>query len=237
MGVVIEPVARIKVSDAAAAQLEQLIFQGSYAVGDKLPAERALAEQFGIGRSSMREGIKVLESEGLLESVHGRGVFVTSSRKRSGGLADWLVFDDFTMSDLLEVRRALERDAAGFAAKRASHSQVDGLFELLAMAGREDCDDPEFVRLDVRFHQAISLASKNPLLHRLYEPLGPLMEQYSGRVITVPGRRAVAHAGHMRIAEAIGEHRVEDAKMEAVRHIGEVEKDIARLLKDRTAQA
>jgi DNA-binding FadR family transcriptional regulator len=78
----IEPVRRLKISDSVAAQLELLITQGVYEVGERLPAERELAERFGVGRSTMREALRLVEAEGMLRIDHGVGVFVIRDSKR-----------------------------------------------------------------------------------------------------------------------------------------------------------
>jgi len=79
----IKPVRRLKISDSVAAQLELLITQGVYEVGERLPAERELAERFGVGRSTMREALRLVEAEGMLRIDHGVGVFVIRDSRRS----------------------------------------------------------------------------------------------------------------------------------------------------------
>src|SRR6059058_1136468 len=107
----IQPVRRLKVSDSVAAQLEQLILQGEYQVGDRLPPERELAEQFGVGRSSMREALRRVETHGLITIDHGRGTFVAADALHPtyNGI---LLIEDFTVPGLMDVRLSLEGDAA-----------------------------------------------------------------------------------------------------------------------------
>jgi GntR family transcriptional repressor for pyruvate dehydrogenase complex len=226
----IEPVRRLKVADSVAAQLERLIIEGEYAPGDKLPAERVLSEQFGVGRSSMREALRMVESSGLLRTDHGVGVFVVSKTKRRQGLAQILLIDDYTIPDLFEVRLSLERDAAGLAAKRVTPAAADELRDIIARASDPTLSDSEFITLDGELHRAIAKATKNVLMLRLAESLQPLFTTYSHRVIALPGRRAVAHAGHCRIVDAVIGRRVREAKAEAVSHIRDVEAEIVQHL-------
>jgi GntR family transcriptional repressor for pyruvate dehydrogenase complex len=230
----IQPVRRLKVADSVAAQLEQLITRGDIKPGEKLPPERVLAEQFGVGRSSMREAIRVVEANGMLRTDHGRGVFVVSDKKAMPKLADLLVFDDFTVPDLFEVRLSLEPDAAGLAARRITASQVTDLQRILTEAENPQLSDDAFVKLDAELHRAIVEATKNTLLLRLMESIEPLFYKYSHRVIKLPGRRAHAHAGHMAIVQAITAHRVRDARTAATTHIRDVERDIAEHLDQST---
>lgn len=77
----IQPIQKLKVADAIAAQLEQLIRDGQYLVGSKLPPERELAEQLGVARSTIREGLRILESSGFVRIVHGVGALVEADTR------------------------------------------------------------------------------------------------------------------------------------------------------------
>ncbi|GIJ30309.1 GntR family transcriptional regulator [Micromonospora qiuiae] len=228
----IEPVRRLKVADSVAAQLERLITEGEYEPGDKLPSERVLSEQFGVGRSSMREALRMVEAGGLLRTDHGVGVFVVSKTKRRQGLADMLLIDDYTIPDLFEVRLSLERDAAGLAAQRITPAAAAELRDLIERSADPALSDAEFIELDGELHKAIAKATNNLLLLRLAESLQPLFTIYSHRVIALPGRRAIAHEGHCRIVDAVIGRRVRDAKAAAVNHIREVEANIVQRLQD-----
>jgi GntR family transcriptional repressor for pyruvate dehydrogenase complex len=222
----IEPVRRLKVSDSVAAQLEQLITGGGYQAGEKLPAERVLAEQFGVGRSSMREALRLVEATGLVRTEHGIGVFVADTSKRLPGLSELLVVDDFTVPELFEVRLPLEREAAGLAARRISPADAQELERIIQAAADPGLTDTQFIELDAELHRTIAEASNNRLLVKLMCSIEPFFFSYSHRVIGLPERRAVAHAGHCKIVEAILGKRVRDAQNAAVTHIREVERDI-----------
>lgn len=222
--------ARLRVSDSVAAQLTQLITKGVYAVGEKLPAERVLAEEFGVSRSSMREAIRGVEASGLVSSSHGVGVFVISNTVGAQGHNDLLVFDDFTVPELFEVRRMIERDSAGWAAQRITPTVAAALESIIEQCADPDLSDEEFVQLDIKLHQTIAKASRNDLLATIYGSLEPMMLKYSLRVISLPGRREGSHAGHGKIVDAIVAGRVREARDAAVAHIRDVERDIAKNL-------
>jgi GntR family transcriptional repressor for pyruvate dehydrogenase complex len=227
----IERVPRIKLADSVALQLEKLITEGEYKVGDKLPPERVLAEDFGVGRSSMREALRMVESGGLLRTDHGVGVFVVKNQKHELAPADLVLDGNYTVSNLFEARLALEREAAGLAARRIDAEQIEQLQEILDEAVRPGITDDEFIQLDSRLHQAISAASGNPLLLNLSKSIDGLFVVYSHRVIRLPGRRAVAHAGHVQIVEAVSSGDVRAAQLAVANHLLEVEKDIIENLK------
>jgi GntR family transcriptional repressor for pyruvate dehydrogenase complex len=226
----IERVARLRVSDSVAAQLTKLITNGAYAVGEKLPPERVLADEFGVSRSSMREAIRGVEASGLISSSHGVGVFVISNTVAAHGQNDLLVFEDFTVPELFEVRRMIERDAAGWAAQRITSAVTSELQSIIERCSDPDLPDEDFVQLDIKLHQTIAKASRNELLATIYGGLEPMMLKYSLRVISLPGRREDSHAGHGKIVDAIVAGRVREAREAAVAHIRDVERDIAKNL-------
>jgi GntR family transcriptional repressor for pyruvate dehydrogenase complex len=225
----IQPVRRLKVSDSVAAQLEQLILQGEYRVGDRLPPERELAEQFGVGRSSMREALRRVETHGLISIDHGRGTFVAADavRAMSNG---FLLIEGSTVPELIDVRLPLEGEAASLAARRIVSREMNELRQILEAAEDPTLDDDEFIRLDWQIHRTVAAATKNSLLLRLTDSLEQLFDIYSHRVILLPRRRAVAQAGHREIVAAVVNHQARTARSAAIRHIHDVEKDIAEHL-------
>ena len=227
----IERVERLRVSDSVAAQLIQLITSRAYKIGEKLPSERVLSEQFGVSRSSMREAIRGIEASGLVSSSHGVGVFVVSNTLDTPGPPSLLVFDDFTVPELFEVRRTMEGEAAAMAAERRDPADIAELERIIRTCADPELADAEFVQLDIKLHQAVAKASKNGLLAKLYGNLEPLLLEYSRRIIASPGRRERAHAGHTAIVDAILAAQSPEARTAAVAHISDVEDDIMGFLK------
>ncbi|WP_375492609.1 FadR/GntR family transcriptional regulator [uncultured Jatrophihabitans sp.] len=222
----VEPVRRLKVADSVAAQLAQLITDGELPAGSRLPAERQLATRFGVGRSSMREALRTLESRGLIRTEHGVGVRVAETPMTAE--AALLMLDGCTLPDLFEIRRSLEPLAAGLAARHATPAMIDDISALHHESLR--ADDQRFVRLDARLHRTVAQASGNPVLARICCSIESLHVTYSERVIGLPGRRAAAEAGHAQIVSAIAERRAGLASNAALRHIRDVEDDVAAQL-------
>ena len=226
----IEPVRRLKVADAVAAQLAQLIRADKYDAGQRLPAERVLSEQFGVGRSSMREALRSLEADGLVRVEHGIGVFVVDRQKRQSARNALLIDDNYTVPELFELRLPLESEAAGLAARRITARESQELKEILRQADNPDLSDEEFIALDAALHRLIISATKNPLLEAVMTSVQPLFTAYSRGVIELPDRRAKAQRGHRKIVEAVTSRRVRDARSAAVAHIRDVERDIVNFL-------
>jgi GntR family transcriptional repressor for pyruvate dehydrogenase complex len=231
----IEPVRRLKISDSVAAQLELLITQGVYEVGERLPAERDLAERFGVGRSTMREALRLVQAEGMLRIDHGVGVFVIRDSKRpEHGRGLLLVDEEFTVPELFEVRSALERDAAGLAARRITPAEAEKLESILAAAEAPDVDDDEFVRLDALLQRTIAEITKNGLLLRVTDSISDLFVTYSKQVIGLPGRREKAQAGHRAIVAAIVKRKPASARKAVSEHLRETESDLVAFREGRT---
>lgn len=217
---------RGKLSDSVAQKLEALIVSGEYPVGAKLPNEKDLAQQFGVGRSSMREAVRTLQAAGFLRSTHGVGVFVLTDKPQSAGGIDQALVGGITMSDLFETRMAIEGKAAELAARRLTDHHAETLQSIVAAADAPDISDPDFVALDGRFHRQVAEASGNPLLLHMWESISPQFEQYSLRVIGMPGRLRRAHADHCGIVDALLDRDPEKAARLAHEHVATVQAEL-----------
>ena len=167
----------------------------------------------------------MVEAAGLLRIDHGIGVFVLS-RTKNADARNLLLLDDVTVPELFEVRRALDREAAGLAARRITAAESEALLAILDESEAEDVSDQHFVTLDAKFHRMITQITKNRLMEHLAATIEPLFIQYSLQVIGLPDRRCTAQAGHRRIADAIVNRRAEEARRTALAHLRAVETDI-----------
>lgn len=165
------PLKKISLSEEVARQLQQRISSGKYAVGEKLPTEPMLMEEFSVGRSSIREAIRVLVNAGIVRVRQGLGTFVEVS---NGAVMPW--YDrlrDANSADLHEVRQLLELKIAEKAATNRSAKDVMVLKKLLkkrydaALKNRPE----ECIEADIQFHVAIAEASKNDILADLYKTI------------------------------------------------------------------
>lgn len=220
-GGALRPVRRRNLSHVVAEALAAEIVQGRLRPGERLRSERDLSEAFAVGRSSVREAIKALESRGLVEGRHGEGTFV-----RGQGL-DTLVqvptgpvaVTEAEVRHLFEVRELLEPGIARLAADRARPVDVAALRGLLQRqerlfeARRYASDE------DRRFHVRVARISGNPVLIRLLDGVMRMLGEvrdpalhaaaYSGRRTTLDG-----HWNLVRAIEARDPH----AAAEAVLH-------------------
>lgn len=160
-----------RLSDDIVEQLETMILEGVLQAGERLPAERKLAEQFGVSRPSLREAIQKLAAKGLLVSRQGGGNYVSKEvgTTFSDPLLGLLAEKPNAQKDLLEFRHTLEGACAYYAALRATpadHERLDEAFaqlEACYASGAEKCRMEEGLA-DARFHLAIAEASHNVVL-------------------------------------------------------------------------
>jgi GntR family transcriptional repressor for pyruvate dehydrogenase complex len=208
------------------AQLEDLIRNGHFGESGRLPSERELADQFGVGRGTMREAVRTLETLGIVVKTHGVGSFAVFPSPTSA-VHELLKAGDVTALELFEVRYAIEPEAAALAAERRTQQDIREMRRILTNAKTRDVDPGDFVALDFSFHRRVAETSKNRLLLRLYEQIAPHHSNYSTKAIAFPGRVELARAGHLKILEAIEGEDSEAARRAAHTHLSDAEQALA----------
>ncbi|RYD94235.1 MAG: FadR family transcriptional regulator [Sphingobacteriales bacterium] len=156
-------------ADEVAAKLQEQISLGHYKVNEKLPIEPELMKNFGVGRSTIREAIKLLTNSGLLRVQQGIGTFVEQVTGNREPLHQRL--KRAKMQDLDEVRQLLEIKIAEKAAINRSDKDIAEIKTHLAArkAAAEQNLLEECIEADIRFHNAIAAASKNEILADIYK--------------------------------------------------------------------
>lgn len=147
---------------------------GSLKPGDKLPTEPKLVEEFGVSRTVIREAIAGLRADGLVEARHGVGVFVLDPPKRDNGFK-FIGGDSQLASSIvesLELRAAVEVEAAAIAAQRCSPGQGARIRECYSNMLKAKEDGKDTTVADFAFHIAIADATNNPQFKEFLEFLG-----------------------------------------------------------------
>ena len=142
--------------------------------GERLPTEKALAVEFGVSRTVVREAVAGLRADGLVEARHGVGVFV-SAKDRPGADGQPRGDDPFASAsilDMLELRMAVEVHAAGLAATRRSWSQEDRIWSFADQMRRAAEAGKPTEELDLAFHRSIAEAANNPAFVAFFDLLG-----------------------------------------------------------------
>ena len=216
------------VADDIVHHIERLIVTGGFGGGDRLPAERTLANDLGVSRAALREALGRLETAGLVVRRHGSGTRITREVPLSASLATRLEHAGDDFEHAAEFRAAVEPQIARLAALRITEDELEDLRALLARSAEEIPAD-ESVRLDVAFHGAVARASGNPLL----TSLGELTASWTveARVyshLEGEGRR-ISHDGHSRILAALESGDAVAAQLAMATHLQEISDVIDRV--------
>ncbi|QUH01724.1 FadR family transcriptional regulator [Saccharopolyspora erythraea] len=156
--------------------LRELLAEGRWAAGEKLPSEVQLAADLGVGRSSVREAVRLLARDGLLDVRHGSGTFVAAAQEETGDLRRML--RRARLLEVYEVRRALEVESARLAAQRVRPEDVEGIAERLSRRqARLDGDPAAFVDADLDFHRVVVELSGNAVLLGLFDSVRPALAE------------------------------------------------------------
>jgi GntR family transcriptional repressor for pyruvate dehydrogenase complex len=214
---------------AVSAEIERIIVSGELEPGAPLPTEAELALQFGVNRSTLREAIRLVEQEGLVERREGRRLFVALP-----GLIDFaprairsLVLQQATFHELWEVAVVLEPLATRLAAQAARGDELEALEGNLArmetLAATEPATDAmnaALIELDVAFHAMVARASRNRALMLAREPVSLL---YSATLSRMQARLPQLHArnvaAHREIVAALRSRDADGAERWMRKHI------------------
>jgi DNA-binding FadR family transcriptional regulator len=185
-------------TDHTLTKLRQLIASADFSTGGRMPPERSLASELGVGRRSLRRALEVLEREGRISRHQGRGTFINGIHGHSGGHASDVgkesgpalvravghavradlrsnpafanILDHTNPLEVIEVRLAIEPVMARLAAFRASQAEID---RLMAIAGetRGAPDSARYEEADMRFHRTIAEVARNALFLAVFDTL------------------------------------------------------------------
>ncbi len=175
-----KPVESKTLAEAVAEQLMAMIAKGQLKPGDRLPTEPELMEQFNVGRSTLREAVKSLVVAGLLETRRSSGTFVSESyTDYLSQRLNWdMVFSKQDLRHIIEIRCALEEQAAALAAKRATDVQKEELAQLVEAIRDISMGPEKAIEHDIAFHMAVAEASHNPILLNLVLNIRQLLHGY-----------------------------------------------------------
>lgn len=221
------------VTEQAVDILNDYILSGDLKTGEFLPPEKKLCEQLGIGRSTLREAIKILESNGLVRKKHGYGVMVVdeSVEAAKGTLKLMLQRTGTTMDELMEVRNLNEIKTTELAAIHASEEDMAEIQSHLRIMRDNMASTEEYVKADIDFHMAIAKASRNKVFHLILLTIRPLIEEMIAQTLKVHHRPERSMKYHEKIFEAIN-GRNPDAAVHAMKeHLEGTRKMLNKSLK------
>ncbi|MFH8572901.1 FadR/GntR family transcriptional regulator [Streptomyces sp. NPDC017993] len=165
----------VRLADRVAAILSEEIESGRLAEGDKLPTEVELVKQLGVSRTVIREAVSRLRNAGLVEPRQGRGVFVMPRRTRPLDLEADASGTKSKVLQIVEVRRAMEGEAASLAATRATADDIARMRESLAAIDKAVAAGGDGVDEDLAFHQSIAESTGNTVMVSTVRYLGEVL--------------------------------------------------------------
>ena len=230
-----------RISEVIVEQVRLLIRQGQLSAGDRLPSERELCERFGVSRVTVREALRVLEANGLVEIRVGArgGAFVTapSSRLVGEGISDLITLASLTAVEVTEARMVFELGIVPLVCERATTEDIDALYEIcdrstVALEG----DDDYPLALSAEWHTRYAQAAHNRAVAMLVESLhGPLLMslERARDVAPLHGRHGVEE--HRELVDAVAKGNVENATDLMRRHLNRTAERLAQTTAARPA--
>ncbi len=231
-------------SDQALNKVRDFIERQNVDVDGRIPPERTLASELGVGRRSVRRALDVLEQEGRIHRHQGRGTFIDTRptagapaphAAASGGARSSLsaaldnVLDYTNPLEVIEVRLATEPVMARLAALRASQCEIKRLQQLAAKT-RAASDAEAYERADSLFHRTIAEAARNTLFLAFFDTMRASQRDVGWRRLGENAhcyKRQSVYAGfHESIAAAIAARNGQEAYLQMQRHLGDVQQYI-----------
>ena len=207
-------------------QILSMIHTNQLQPGDRLPSERELSRAFNIGRSSVREAIKILETTGLVRTTtRGKEICLPRSAKIP---AFNLAADLTNIREVFEARKAIEIELSGLAAERASSEEIAVMRQALIAEG---ASQSVVAAADIAFHRALARSAHNSVLSEVYNSItGLLFQHFKYYPLSWANRKEDpkqfilrVNKNHVAIIDAIEDRDVAGAKLAMQMHLDRAE--------------
>lgn len=216
---------RPKLGRQIAARLEDAIFDGSFAPGERLPTEAQLCERFGVSRTPLREALHHLKHKGLIEAGAGRGMFLRSVSprlmEREFQLFATTQSDPVMFFELLDLRLMIEPHNAAEAARKRDPKTIRKLRQSHAQMEKSTDDLPRFIHHDIDMHLTLAEASGNRFIRILFSCLRLIAERYGTASYDSEEMMEQSLTDHRAVVEAIEAGRPGEASRVIKKHLAE----------------
>jgi len=217
----------------AVQQVEQsimaYILSDNVKIGDKLPTERALCEELKVGRGTIREAIRVLQTKGLLELQPGRGAFITRKEEfNKFDLANWFLENEIKIKDCIEVRIAIEPLAIKLAIQKCSDKDIRKLrsIQKRSISAVRKNDVASLAQCDEQFHTFIVECSQNKFLMDINKRLNYRLTSFRSKTFNIPENVQNFIPAHEAIIQAFEKRDVELGQKNLLNHLSYVVEDL-----------
>lgn len=216
------PVTRERsLTERAASELERVITDGGFRVGDRLPPERKLAEMIGVSRTVIREAVRLLSSKRLIDVRTGAGIFINNPGTEiiSEPMNLLLQTGTLTAQEVHEVRAEIEIRIAGLAAQRAEKEDLQSAADAIHTLSRRSLSAIEYGESDAAFHIALAEATHNRLFPVFLRSLNACLTRARMEAFSDRHTRERALEFHIEILQHVREKNVELARSAMERHL------------------
>lgn len=228
----LRPIKKFRVYEAVIEQIREMINNGDFPPGTRLPTERELANTFGVGRPAVREALKILDAVGLLEIRPGSGIYVREQKaaEDAQSMALSLMVGMSDLISLLELRKVLEVGTVRLAAERATDADMEFLKETHSRLEIQVKNEKLGAAEDYLFHYGVALATHNQSIIKVFSAIrdlyGDAMIRSRSQSLQMPGRPQAILKEHEKILTAISEHNPDKAAHYMQVHLENVERKI-----------
>jgi GntR family transcriptional repressor for pyruvate dehydrogenase complex len=203
------------------AVLIEYLLSGNVEPNSYLPSELELCSRLGVGRTTLREAVKALESKGFVKRRHGKGMQVVDESHQAAAdiLQLLLKRKKASVRELLEVRRIVETQAAALAAERATPEQLGDLRKSLAALQSHGSSTKEDIKADLNFHLAVASATDNVLIRLIFETIRPFLEKTIISCLRVAPKNELTREYHKKMLAAIESRDPRKASAAVLEHL------------------
>jgi len=220
-----KPIKKTRVYEEIVAKIKDMLEKGRLKSGDQLPGERELSEVFQVSRSSVREALRTLETQGFLESRQGDGTYIASKPVESlvSPLASAIFSEKDSQMELFEMRRLIEPRLAHLAAERATQEEIAMMEQALVLQEEAVARGETGTDVDKSFHYIMAKATKNKVLLRLTDSMRDLLAESRDKYLQVEGRPDKSILRHRQVLDAIKARDGELAAQVMLEHVLDIE--------------
>jgi len=209
-----EPIDRAGITELVVQRIKELLGRGELKAGSRLPPERELADMLHISRPSLRTALKALSVMGVIHAKPGAGTYIAKSLPEvfTEPMHFMTLINNTSVEELFEARLIIEAGLAELAAERASESDIAALIEEVEEMKAKTGDPEEFLKHDVRFHQAMARAANNKLMGGVMDTVAQLLFHIRRQTIARANDLEAAIEWHEKIITAMQKHDPKRAK-------------------------
>jgi len=228
------PVTRTTLTADICRKMVSHLIRGDWAAGERIPAERELCQQLGVGRASLREALKALEIMGMIETRLGDGTYVCDRSEFLSRPLLWAIASSSTTDpqELIEARKLMEVELAGLAAERATAEDLKHIGTFLDEMESSTKEPAKFLAADVNFHLAVGHAAHNTILMNALHLIRNLLQQWISSSLKVQGVAPRALEQHRKIFVAIAKRNSASARESMQAHLQDMARYLVKVQQD-----